>query len=198
MSNSQMEVRIAPSACTWLAVKDAEHAQCRPTEGGVRIALSTDWSPSGSFNMREEVKCAKRVAKEAGVAVPGEALWRMATGDGAYALGLEDRFGAIRPGLPADLVPVRHTGGDPYDAVLTATDDDTLATWVNGRLVLLSGLLDESLSGRKCVTLEGVAPKVCGVLDAFGLSVKSFHVYIADTVPVNDARRQAPCEIAPR
>ena len=32
------------------------------TIAGVWIALLTDWSPSGSFNMREEIKCAGRVA----------------------------------------------------------------------------------------------------------------------------------------
>ena len=163
-------------------------------EHGVRVALSTDWSPSGSFNMREEFKCARRVAEEAGVALSAEALWRMATGNGAYALGLEDRFGAIEPGLRADLILVKYAGGDPYDAVLTATDEDILATWIDGRAFLLSGSLDETLSERECVTLEGVAPKVCGVLDAFDLSVESFGSYIKDVVPVNDASRQAPCE----
>ena len=164
-------------------------------EHGVRIALSTDWSPSGSFNMREEVKCARRVAGEAGVTLPSEALWRMSTGNGAYALGLEDRFGSIEPGLRADLVLVRHVGGDPHDAVLTATDEDILATWVNSRTILLSDLLDRTLSEQECVTLEGVSPKVCGVLGAFGLSAESFAGYIEGVVPVNDTRRQAPCEI---
>ena len=161
----------------------------------VRIALSTDWSPSGSFNMREEAECARRVARDAGVALPGETLWRMSTGNGAYALGLEDRLGAIRPGLRADLILVGHAGGDPYDAVLTATDEDILATWVDGRAILLSESLGMSPGDRECVTLEGVAPKVCGVLGAFGLSAESFAGHIKDIVPVNDTRRQAPCKI---
>ncbi len=165
-------------------------------ENGVRIALSTDWSPSGSFNMREEVKCARRVARNAGVALSSEALWRMATGNGAYALGLEDRFGAIRPGLRADLVLVRYAGGDPHEAVLTATDDDILATWIDGGAILLSEVLDDRLSGRSCVTLDGVAPRVCGVLGRFGLSAESFGDYTEDAVPLNDASRQAPCDVA--
>ena len=144
--------------------------------------------------MREEVKCARRVAKKAGVDLPGETLWRMATGDGAYALGLEDRFGVIRPGLRADLVLVRYAGSDPYDAVLTATDEDTLGVWIDGRAVLLSGLLDEVAFDRECTMLQGVAPKVCGVLGAFGLSAESFGDYVAGTVPLNDTSRQAPCE----
>ena len=158
-------------------------------EHGVRVALSTDWSPSGSFTMREEVKCARRVAQEAGLALSSEALWRMTTGNGAYALGLEDRFGAIEPGLRADLTLVKYSGGDPYEAVLWATHEDVLATWIDGRAILLSASLNES----ECVTLEGVAPKVCGVLGAFALSPESFDRYIEDVVPVNDVSGQASC-----
>ncbi len=44
-------------------------------EGGVRMALSTDWSPSESLNMCEGIKCARRVAKDAGMASSSEALW---------------------------------------------------------------------------------------------------------------------------
>jgi hypothetical protein len=43
------------------------------------------------------------------------------------------------------------------------------------------------------VTLEGVAPKVCGVLGAFALSPESFDRYIEDVVPVNDVSGQASC-----
>ena len=164
----------------------------------MRIALSTDWSPSGSFTMREEIKCARRVARDAGVALSGEALWRMAAGNGAYALGLEDRFGAIRPGLRADLILVRHAGGDPHEAVLTATDEDILATWIDGKAMLVSASLDEAPGGRDCVALEDVAPKVCGLLGRFRLSAENFRTYIEDAVPLNDVRGQAPCETSPR
>ena len=162
-------------------------------EHGVRVALSTDWSPSGSFNMREEVVCARRVAEQAGAVLPGQALWRMATINGAYALGLEGRLGAIESGLWADLLLVRYAGGDAYEAVLTATDEDILATWIDGRAVLLTGLLEESLSGGGCEALDGVAPRVCGVFGAFGLSAERFGDYLEDTVPVNDASGQAAC-----
>lgn len=63
-------------------------------------------------------------------------------------------------------------------------DEDTLATWIDGRAVLLS----ESLSEQNCV-----APKVCGVLGAFGFSAASFGAYIEDAVPANDVTRQASC-----
>ena len=163
-------------------------------ESGVRIALSTDWSPSGSFNMREEVACARRIASAARVALSAEALWRMSTVNGAYALGLEDRFGAIRPGLRADLVLVAHAGGNPHDAVLTATHREVLAAWVDGRAILLSESLPESLGAEECVALDGMAPRVCGVLSAFGLSPSMFAEHVEGPVPIIDVIRQAPCE----
>ena len=59
-------------------------------------------------------------------------------------------------------------------------------------------MLETALNGRDCEAMEGATPKVCGVLDAFGLSAKSFHAYIAGTVPVNDVSRQAPFDTSPR
>ena len=163
-------------------------------DSGVRIALSTDWSPSGSFNMREEVKCAQMVAQEAGAGLSHEELWHMSTGDAAYALGLENLIGAILPGLWADLILVKYTGGNPYEAVLTATDEDILATWIGGRAVLLSGALSEALGEPDCVALDDVATQVCGVLDAFDLSPERFGLHTEEVVPVNDVSGQAPCE----
>ncbi len=163
-------------------------------DSSLRVALSTDWSPSGSFNMREEVTCARRAAAAAGISLSADALWRMSTVNGAYALGLEDRFGTIKPGLRADLILVAHAGEDPHDAVLTATHREVLAAWIDGRAILLSETLPESLGAGQCAALEGMAPRVCGVLSAFGLSPSTFAEHVEGMVPVNDASRQAPCE----
>ena len=162
-------------------------------DSGVRIALSTDWSPSGSFNMREELKCARQVASATGVALPAEALWRMSTVNGAYALGLEDRYGTIAPGLRADLILTAHVGEDPHNAVLNATDDDLLAAWIDGQALLLSEALPESLGAGPCVALDDMAPRVCGALSRFGLSPATFAKHVKDAVPLNDVSRQAPC-----
>ena len=162
-------------------------------ESGVRVALSTDWSPSGSYNMRGEVECAKRVARGAGLALSDEELWRMSTSNGAYALGLEDVIGMVEPGLWADLILVEYTGGNPYETVLTAADEELLATWIDGRAVLLAGNLSEVLEEEDCVALDGVWPQVCGVLNAFDLSPEGFGRHIEGAVPVNDVEGQAPC-----
>ena len=162
-------------------------------EHDVRVALSTDWSPSGSFNMREEATCARQVADEADVALSSEALWRMATVNGAYALGVEDQFGAIAPGLRADLMLIEYAGGDPYEPVLTATHEEVLATWIDGRAILVSDPLDVALGTDGCVALDGTAPRVCGVLGEFGLSAARFGEYLENVIPLNDSTGQAAC-----
>lgn len=55
-----------------------------------------------------------------------------------------------------------------------ATDDDTLAAWVSGRPILVFGLLGEVPIDQECVALQGLPPKVCGVLGDFGFSAKGF------------------------
>ena len=162
-------------------------------ESGVRIALATDWSPSGSFNMKEEFKCARAAAAESTAELSHESLWRMATSNAAYALGLDQSLGAIKPGFWADLVLIKWTGGDPYRDVLTASDADILATWVNGRAILLSGRLSEALGDDDCVNIHNVAPKICGVFSTFNLSPARFTDDIEGSVPLIDVDRQASC-----
>ena len=98
------------------------------------------------------------------------------------------------PGLRADLVLVAHAGGNPHDAVLTATHGEVLAAWVDGRATLLSESLPESLGAEKCIALDGMAPRVCGVLSAFGLRPSMFAEHVEGPLPIIDVIRQAPCE----
>lgn len=158
----------------------------------VRIALATDWSPSGSFNMREEVRCAVDVAAWAGVVLSDQSLWRMATADAAYALGLERHIGAIRAGRQADLVLVKSSGANPYRAMLAAGGEDTLATWIGGGAVLVSPSI-AAFPSADCVSVAGAFPKACNLLQKFGWSGERFSVLAADAVALTDVRGQAPC-----
>ena len=160
----------------------------------VRVALATDWSPSGSFNMREEARCAVEVAASVGVDLPDGALWRMATANAAYALGLEGDIGAIRAGLRADLVMVKSNDENPYRTILTAGDEDTLATWIDGQVAVLSPIIAAAFPERNCTAMAGLSPKVCGVLDEFGWSSERFASLAKGTVALTDVRGQAPCD----
>ena len=163
----------------------------------VRIALATDWSPSGSFNMREEARCAADVAARAGVELSDQSVWRMATENAAYALGLERHIGAIQAGRQADLVLVRSKGANPYRDMLAAGDEDTLATWIGGRVVLVSPSVATEFPNADCVSMAGALPRSCNLLQRFGWSGERFSVLAAEAVALTDVRGQASCQPSP-
>ncbi len=103
---------------------------------GARIALSTDWSYSGSYNMLESFRCAKHVDKERwGNRLSAKDLWIMATKHPAYALNLEQKIGTVEAGFAADLVILRAKSDDKYQDVIESGISDVVATIVDGQLV---------------------------------------------------------------
>lgn len=104
---------------------------------GISVALGTDWSPSGSYNMFEEMRCAKAIT-EANSARPvtDVELWTMATGAAAIALGLEDKVGEIASGKIADIIVVADSDHQGLKSFSTKTVDDVLAVLVDGRLTV--------------------------------------------------------------
>jgi cytosine/adenosine deaminase-related metal-dependent hydrolase len=83
---------------------------------GIRVALGTDsLASAGDLDLFAEMAA----MREAHPGVPASAVVRMATLDGAAALGLDDRLGSIEPGKLARLnvVPLDHAGADPHEAL---------------------------------------------------------------------------------
>lgn len=102
---------------------------------GVRVALSTDWSYSGSYNMLESFRCATHIADERwDNALSAQELWRMATENGAYALDLEQTIGALKPGYSADIAIVRAKTDDPYNDLVASNVSDVIAMLVDGKI----------------------------------------------------------------
>ena len=83
---------------------------------GIRVAIGTD---SRASNPDLSVLAECRALVEGGVASSTEAV-RMATLNGAWALGFERRCGMLAPGRPADLAILRPVGQgrDPFAAAL--------------------------------------------------------------------------------
>lgn len=106
-------------------------------EHGISVALGTDWSPSGSYNMFEEMRCAKAVT-EANSARPvtDAELWLMATSEAAIALGVADKVGVIAPGKIADIIVVADTEHQGLARFSSKTAEDILAVLVDGRLTV--------------------------------------------------------------
>ena len=116
-------------------------------EAGVNVAIGTDGAASNNdLDMFSEVRTAallaKGVARDAS-AMPAATALRMATLNGAIALGLADETGSLEPGKAADITavdlgqvetqPVYH----PISQLVYATGRDKVTdVWVAGKQVV--------------------------------------------------------------
>lgn len=115
----------------------------------VPIALGTDWSATGSATMLRELACVDAFnATYLDGHFSDEALWRMATANGADATGAGGVLGRLSTGFAADIVVYGNAGRSLHRAVLEADLSDV-------QLVLRGG-----------VALTGDADVVAAVLPA--------------------------------
>lgn len=92
---------------SWLSPEQREHAiegyrilagyVRRMHEAGVRLAVGTDWADPGRAVLSEML-----LLEDLGIPMPE--VFRIATLDGARAIGVSDRVGAVEPGMRAHLV----------------------------------------------------------------------------------------------
>jgi cytosine/adenosine deaminase-related metal-dependent hydrolase len=140
-------------------------------DAGVAVGLGTDSvAANNRLDLLEEARTAQlmqRVAHEDGTVLPPARLLRMATLDGARALGLADRIGAIEPGRDADLCAVSIAGAhvrpvhDPLAALfLSARASDVVLTMVRGRVLFRDGRLIGLDETGTAVALEAVATRI--------------------------------------
>lgn len=123
---------------------------------GVTVGLGTDGPASNNnLDMFEEMATAAKLHKVAALnptLVPAESALRLATIEGARALGLGDETGSLEPGKQADLIVV-HTNSPAsipqynlYSHLVYATGAEAVeTTMVAGRLLM---------RGQKILTLD--------------------------------------------
>ncbi|MRR50203.1 MAG: hypothetical protein EG825_04700 [Rhodocyclaceae bacterium] len=87
---------------------------------GMKIALATDWTPSGSINLLRELQCADTYnTKNLGGFFSDYDLWMMVTANPADALHMDKQIGRLAPGLVADIaIFSAGTGMTPYRAII--------------------------------------------------------------------------------
>ena len=119
-------------------------------EAGVNVALGTDGAASNNdLDMLGEMQTAALLAKGmagSAAALPAPQALRLATLQGAKALGLEDQTGSLEVGKSADLValdlrdpdtqPVYHPTSQ---IVYAASRNQVRQVWIAGRQVLRDG-----------------------------------------------------------
>mmetsp|Transcript_12911 Transcript_12911/g.51488 ORF Transcript_12911/g.51488 Transcript_12911/m.51488 type:complete len:390 (-) Transcript_12911:269-1438(-) len=119
-------------------------------EAGVNVAIGTDGSASNNaLDMVAEMKTAailaKAVAKDT-TAVPAATALKMATYNGAKALGLEEKIGSLQVGKSGDMIAVELGARaantpvfDPISSfVYSSHGADVSDAWVNGQRVMRS------------------------------------------------------------
>ncbi|MSR13020.1 MAG: TRZ/ATZ family hydrolase [Gammaproteobacteria bacterium] len=119
---------------------------------GINCTLGTDGAASNNdLDQLAEMRCAALLAKAVAgdpCAVPAATALRMATLNGARALGLETELGSIVVGKQADLValdfsdPRLHPIYDPLSQLVYAAQRDAVSdVWVAGRRVVQRGVV---------------------------------------------------------
>lgn len=102
----------------------------------VKLALSPDWSPTGSNGMLEEMKfAAVWNARQNPPIFSSKDLVLMATKYPAQLAHLSDKIGTLAPHHYADLIVVRRKLNNAYDSIVHANPDDVDLVIIGGEPV---------------------------------------------------------------
>ena len=137
--------------------------------GGV-IALGTDWTYSGSANLVREMACAQSLSRDQyGGAFTAEDIWRMATRNGAIAMGADAMTGTLAADKLADLAVYRPSGERYHQAVIDSDSSDVAFVIRDGDLLYAEADVATAL-GDACdpVDVCGDARVVCASRELAG------------------------------
>jgi cytosine/adenosine deaminase-related metal-dependent hydrolase len=100
---------------------------------GVPISIGTDWTPSGSLNLLDEVRCADFLnTSYYDRAFTDRDLFDAVTLTPARALGVDQQIGSLAVGLKGDVTLFRGDRTRPLRAVIDAQNDDVELVLVDG------------------------------------------------------------------
>ncbi len=132
---------------------------------GVRIALGTDWMPTGSMNLLRELKCADFLnSQRFNHFFNDEQLWRMVTSDAAGVAAVDDVIGVLAKGKVADIAIFNGSQNKDFRAVIDAEPKDVALVMRGGKVLygdanVVSGL---TTSGScDALSMCGVDKQVC-------------------------------------
>ncbi len=102
-------------------------------DAGVVVGLSPDWTPSGCFNMLEELGYAWYLNQTIfSNAFTARDMCDMVTINNAKCAGLDDHYGKIAVGYNAGLAVIEGDPADPYMSLISARPPNVLLTIVDG------------------------------------------------------------------
>lgn len=104
---------------------------------GVPIALGSDWSPSGSKNLLNELKVAKTVVQVNALDLTDREIVAMATSVPASIVKWDGLIGSIATGKCADFTVIGAAPmADPYSSIIDAGEMDVTLVVIDGRPVV--------------------------------------------------------------
>ena len=130
---------------------------------GVRIALGTDWLPSGSMNMLRELACADSLnSTYFNHYFTDKQLWAMTTSNAAGVTATDSAIGSLAMGKVADIAIFAGHGAAPYRAVIQAQPQD-VALVMRGGKVLYGDDTSVGALATGCDTVDvcGTSKQVC-------------------------------------
>jgi cytosine/adenosine deaminase-related metal-dependent hydrolase len=101
---------------------------------GVSVAIGCDWGPSGTKNLLGELKIAKLTSNHLNGLFDDKQMVRMVTTIPAKMMGWDSFVGSVEAGKQADLLVIGSASGDPYTALIAATETDIAAVLIGGKL----------------------------------------------------------------
>ena len=144
---------------------------------GLTVGLGSDSVGSNNrIDLLEEARFAQMLQRAMhgdATLLPADRLLRMATLDGARALGLDDRIGTIEPGRDADLCAVRLHGihvtpvHDPLSALFySARASDVVLTVVKGEILYRDGVVLSLDAAAAVRSVDALAARTRAALDS--------------------------------
>lgn len=131
---------------------------------GLNVAIGPDWTPSGSMNPLDELKCAKQLSdKRWGGALTDRMLVEMVTAKAAEAVGAEEWIGRLGTGYQADVAVFAGDRSDPFGSVVRARPETVRLTMVAGKVLYGDTALVQSVTPSHCEAFDacGVQKTLC-------------------------------------
>ncbi len=160
-------------------------------KAGVNIALGSDWTPTGSKSVLEELKIARNYVKKAGLSTTftDEELYKMVTENSATMLGhLETKAGDGRHGAGkvvadamATLIVVSENVADPHTNLITAESKDINLVLIHGKA--LYGNVSYLQQTDKAVEFESMPFYQAGLNDLITRNDKGVPTGVVQGIP---------------
>ncbi len=127
---------------------------------GMTVALGPDWTPSGSMNQLDEMKCAKRLSdRRWGGLLTDDRVLHMVTTEAAKALGAQGDIGRLATGYLADISVFSGDRSTPAKSVIAARPETVKLVLIAGKPVYGDAALVAALQPTGCDAFDACGQK---------------------------------------